>query len=45
MAVGGHDWETSSSTGWTYSLDAVWSGLQHCYAALAADVQQRYDSS
>ena len=27
---------------WTYSLEAVWNGLQDCYAALAADVQQRY---
>ena len=24
-------------------MDAVWSGLQQCYAALAAEVQQRYD--
>src|SRR5690606_28081039 len=27
---------------WTYSLDAVWSGLQAAYAALVADVEQRY---
>ena len=26
---------------WTYSLDAVWAGLQACYAALVADVQRR----
>ena len=44
MAVGGHAWENQFVDRlWTYSLDAVWSGLQHCYAALAADVQQRYD--
>jgi sugar (pentulose or hexulose) kinase len=28
---------------WTYSLEAVWSGLQQCYAALAEQVRQRYD--
>ena len=34
---------TSSSTGvWTYSLDAVWSGLQAAYADLVADVERRY---
>jgi sugar (pentulose or hexulose) kinase len=44
MAVGSHAWENQFVDRlWTYSLDAVWSGLQHCYAALAADVQQRYD--
>src|SRR6185312_8192178 len=28
---------------WTYSLESVWSGVAECYAALAADVQQRHD--
>ncbi|MFZ1115658.1 MAG: FGGY-family carbohydrate kinase [Propionibacteriaceae bacterium] len=44
IAVGSHDWENQFvDRRWTYSLDAVWTGLQQCYAALAADVQQRYD--
>jgi sugar (pentulose or hexulose) kinase len=44
LAVGNHDWENQFVDRlWTYSLDAVWSGVQHCYAALAADVQQHYD--
>jgi sugar (pentulose or hexulose) kinase len=44
LAVGSHDWENQFVDRiWTYSLDAVWTGLQECYTALAADVQQRYD--
>ena len=44
IAVGSHDWENQFVDRiWTYSLDAVWAGLQQCYAALAADVRQRYD--
>jgi sugar (pentulose or hexulose) kinase len=44
LAVGSHDWENQYVDRiWTYSLDAVWNGLQHCYAALAADVKQRYE--
>ena len=43
IAVGNHDWENQFVDRiWTYSLDAVWSGLQHCFAALAADVRQRH---
>ncbi|GAB3165845.1 FGGY-family carbohydrate kinase [Myceligenerans halotolerans] len=43
IASGGHDWENQLVDGhWTYSLDAVWAGLQDCFAALAADVEQRY---
>ena len=43
LAVGSHDWENQFVDRlWTYSLDAVWAGLQDCYASLAADVQQRY---
>src|ERR1700709_1675867 len=43
LAVGNHDWENQFVDRlWTYSLDAVWSGVQQCYAALARDVQQRY---
>ena len=44
IAVGGYDWENQFINRiWTYSLDATWTGLQQCYAALAADVQRRYD--
>ena len=43
LAVGSHDWENQFvDRMWTYSLEAVWTGLQDCYAALAADVRQRY---
>lgn len=43
IASGGHDWENQLVDGhWTYSLDAVWAGLQECFAALSADVEQRY---
>jgi len=44
LAVGSHDWENQFVDRlWTYSLEAVWSGLQECYADLARDAQQRYD--
>ena len=44
IAVGNHDWENQFvDRTWTYSLEAVWSGLQQCYAALAEQVRQRYD--
>ncbi|HLT84565.1 MAG TPA: FGGY-family carbohydrate kinase [Phototrophicaceae bacterium] len=43
LAVGSHEWENELvDRTWTYSLDAVWSGLQAAYAALVADVEQRY---
>ena len=43
VAVGTHAWENQLvDRVWTYSLDSVWSGLQACYAALAADVERRY---
>ncbi len=43
LAAGGHGWENQYvDRMWTYSLESVWDGLQQCYAALAADVQERY---
>ncbi|WP_436534900.1 xylulokinase [Actinoplanes sp. HUAS TT8] len=43
IATGAHDWENQFvDRVWTYSLDAVWSGVQACYAALAQDVRERY---
>jgi sugar (pentulose or hexulose) kinase len=44
IAIGGHAWENQFvDRVWTYSLDAVWAGLQEAYADLVADVQRRYD--
>jgi len=43
IATGGHDWENQFVDRiWTYSLDAVTSGMQSAYASLAADVKDRY---
>ena len=43
IAQGSHTWENQLVDGlWTYSLDAIWSGLQDCYADLCADVQKQY---
>ena len=33
IAQGSHTWENQLVNGlWTYSIDAIWSGLQDCYA-------------
>src|SRR3569833_2551593 len=43
LAVGSHDWENQyEDRMWTYSLDAVWSGVQQSFAALAEDVRRRH---
>jgi sugar (pentulose or hexulose) kinase len=43
LAVGSHDWENEFvGRSWTYSLDAVWSGVQSAYADLVDDVSQRH---
>jgi len=44
IATGGHDWENEFTPDriWSYSVDAIWGGLQAAYADLAADVQARY---
>ena len=43
FASGSHEWENQLEDGlWTYSLDAIWSGLQDCYRALAGDVAEKY---
>lgn len=45
IASGSHDWENSYIDGiWTYSLDEIWAGLKNSYRALAADVQNRYQT-
>ncbi len=43
IAQGSHSWENQLVDGlWTYSLEAVWSGLQDCYANLKAEVKRLY---
>ena len=43
LAVGSHEWENQfADRVWTYSLDAVWSGLQAAYAKLIEDVAARH---
>ena len=43
LAVGSHDWENRLVDRlWTYSLEDVWSGVQHSVAALAEDVRRRH---
>ena len=44
IAQGSHEWENQLVDGlWTYSTEAVWYGLQDCYAELRKDVQKQYD--
>ncbi|MBO3083442.1 xylulokinase [Cellulomonas fengjieae] len=43
LGSGSHDWENQLvDRVWTYSLDAVWAGIQESVAALLADVEQRH---
>lgn len=43
LASGSHEWENQLDNGiWTYSLDAVWSGLQDCYRDLCENVKAEY---
>ncbi len=43
LATGGYDWENQFVDRiWTYSLEAVRTGLQAAYASLAEDVRTRY---
>src|SRR4051794_12046576 len=43
LAVGSHDWENQFvDRRWTYSLEAVWAGVQQSVAALADDVRLRH---
>ena len=44
IAQGAHEWENQLVDGlWTYSTEAIWYGLQDCYADLRKDVQKQYD--
>ena len=41
VAQGGHEWENQLVDGiWTYSMDAVWTGLQDAYADLVRNLGQ-----
>ena len=43
IASGSHDWQNRYENGvWTYFPDDITTGLQHCYASLAKDVQSKY---
>lgn len=43
IASGSHEWENQYEKGiWTYSLEAVWKGLQDCYRDLSKDVSEKY---
>ena len=44
IAQGAHEWENQLVDGlWTYSIDAIWEGLQDCYADLRKSVQNQYN--
>ncbi len=46
LASGAHDWENRLENGyWTYSLEAVWAGVQNSYRKLAQQVQERYGAA
>ena len=46
IASGSHEWENQYENGiWTYSLDAVWSGLQESFRELSRDVQEKYNTT
>ena len=43
IASGDYEWENQLVNGvWTYSMDAVHTGLRSCFAALKADVKENY---
>ena len=45
IAQGSHTWENQLVDGlWTYSTEAIWYGLQDCYADLRANVLKDYDT-
>jgi len=44
IAQGSHTWENQLVDGlWTYSIEAIWFGLQDCYSDLRKDVRNQYD--
>ncbi len=44
IAQGSHEWENQLLDGlWTYSIEAIWNGVQNCYADLRANVKKQYN--
>ena len=44
IAQGSHEWENQLVDGlWTYSTEAIWYGLEDCYADLRRNVKAEYD--
>ena len=44
IAQGSHTWGNQLVDGlWTYSIEAIWYGLQDCYADLRRNVKEQYD--
>lgn len=44
IAQGSHEWENQLTDGlWTYTIEAIWYGLQDCYSKMRADVKEKYD--
>lgn len=44
IAQGSHEWENQLIDGlWTYSIEAIWNGVQNCYADLRSNVKRLYD--
>lgn len=44
IAQGSHEWENQLVDGlWTYSLEAIWYGLEDAYADLRKNVRKEYD--
>lgn len=45
IAQGSHTWENQLVDGlWTYSVEAIWSGLQDCYADLRSNIKDLYNT-
>ena len=43
LASGSHEWENRHIGHiWSYTIEDIVGGLQHCYASLAADVKEKY---
>ena len=43
IAQGSHTWENQLEDGlWTYSIEAIWAGVQDCYADLRSNVKSQY---
>jgi sugar (pentulose or hexulose) kinase len=44
IASGSFEWENQLEQGiWTYSLEAIWQGLQASYQELAHNIQQQFE--